>query len=149
MKGEGVGLRRLLLLIVGAGALGLGAELLLLGHYEEWTQWLPLAVLGAVLVATLLLFVRATAGMVQLFRAVMAAAAVTGVAGLVLHFTGNRAFELEMDGTMRGWPLVWHALRGATPALAPGALVQLGLLGLALTWRHPALIDDEATKRTV
>ena len=57
---EGVGLRSLLLLIVGVGAAGLSLELLLLEHYEEWTQWPPLAVLGGVLLVTVLLSVRAT-----------------------------------------------------------------------------------------
>ena len=38
-------------------------------------------------------------------------------------------------------------LRGATPALAPGAMVQLGLLGLAFTFRHPVL--ETLTTETV
>ena len=42
------GLRGLLLAIVVLGALGLIAELLLLEHYEEWTQWLPLVALACV-----------------------------------------------------------------------------------------------------
>ncbi len=44
-----------------------------------------------------------------------------------------------MDATMRGFALLWAALHGATPALAPGALAHLGLIGLATTYRHPAL----------
>jgi hypothetical protein len=32
---------------------------------------------------------------------------------------------------------------GATPALSPGAVVLLGLLGLALTYGHPALGGTE------
>ena len=63
----------------------------------------------------------------------------TGVVGIWLHFAGNRAFEVEMDASQSGWLLAWHSLRGATPALAPGAMVQLGLIGLLYTWRHPAL----------
>ena len=35
--------------------------------------------------------------------------------------------------------VVDERLTGATPALAPGAMVQLGLIGLAYTFRHPAL----------
>jgi hypothetical protein len=131
-------LRRLLLLIVLLGAVGLAAELVLLEHYDEWTQWLPLAVLALVIAAASALWLRPRRATIQAFRAVMAIALATGILGLVLHFDGNRAFELEMDGALRGWPLTWLALRGATPTLAPGALVQLALIGLALTWRHPA-----------
>ena len=32
-----------------------------------------------------------------------------------------------------------NVVSGATPTLAPGAMVELGLLGLAYTYRHPAL----------
>ena len=36
--------------------------------------------------------------------------------------------------------LLWQAIRGKTPPLlAPGALMQLGLVGLAYTYKHPAL----------
>jgi hypothetical protein len=38
-------------------------------------------------------------------------------------------------------PLLWKVMSGAAPALAPGAMVQLGLLGLIYTFRHPALIQ--------
>ena len=139
-------MRRLLLAIVALGAVGLVAELVLLEHYEEWTQWLPLAVLGVVLVAVVALWRRPVRRVVLTFRAVMLGVTATGIAGLALHFAGNRAFELEMDAQARGWLLAWHALRGATPALAPGALIQLGLLGLALTWRHPALSNGNQSE---
>ena len=134
-------LRDVLLLIVAVGTLGLAAELLLLEHYEEWTQWLPLAVLATVFVAALALWLRPVRATIVAFRAVMLVALGTGTLGLWLHFAGNREFELERDGGLAGWPLVRESLRGATPALAPGALIQLGLVGLALTWRHPALSD--------
>jgi hypothetical protein len=62
-----------------------------------------------------------------------------GVAGLVLHAKGNLEWALERDESLRGWPLIWKILRGATPLLAPGAMAQLGLLGLVFTYRHPAL----------
>ena len=137
MASTDLALRRLLLAVVVIGTIGLIADLLLLGHYEEWTQWLPLAVLGAVLAGALALWLRPTTNSLRAFRALMVATLVTGIAGLALHFAGNREFELEMDGDLRGWALVRAALRGATPALAPGAMIQLALLGLALTWRYP------------
>ena len=139
------GLRRILLLIVVVGALGLIGELWLLEHFEEWTQWLPLAMLVAVLVASALVGFGPGRGPLRIFRAVMVANLVTGAVGIWLHFTGNRAFELEMDAAQSGGLLIWHSLRGATPALAPGAMIQLGLIGLLYTWRHPALGNENET----
>jgi hypothetical protein len=40
---------------------------------------------------------------------------------------------------MKGMDLFSKVMTGAAPALAPGAMVQLGLLGLIYTFRHPAL----------
>ena len=136
------GLRRILLLIVALGALGLTAELFLLEHFEEWTQWLPFVLLGLVLAGCALAALAPRARVVRAFRWIMLATIATGVVGIWLHFTGNRAFEVEMDASQGGWLLVWHSLRGATPALAPGAMVQLGLIGLLYTWRHPALTRE-------
>jgi hypothetical protein len=64
---------------------------------------------------------------------------VAGAVGVYLHLDGNYEWALERNSSMRGGELAWEILSGATPALAPGALAQLGLLGLAFTFRHPAL----------
>jgi hypothetical protein len=48
-------------------------------------------------------------------------------------------FELEMNPSAGGTQLVWESLSGAMPALAPGTLFQLGLVGLLYTYPHPAL----------
>ncbi len=64
---------------------------------------------------------------------------VAAALGTYLHYRGNAEFEREMDDAADGLVLLWRSLRGATPALAPGALAQLGLLGLIGTYRHPAL----------
>ena len=132
-------LRRILLALVIFGAVGLLAELLLLEHFDSVTQWIPLALLVVVLGAGVAVGVRRLPGAVRFFQVVMALCVVTGVVGVFLHYQGNVEFELERDGSLRGLRLLWEAIRGATPALAPGALSQLGLLGLAYAYRHPAL----------
>ena len=132
-------LRRVLLALVMFGAVGLLAELLLLEHFESVTQWIPLALLVVVLGAAVAAGVRRVPGTVRFFQVVMALCVVVGAVGVFLHYQGNVEFELERDGSLRGLRLLWEAVRGATPALAPGALSQLGLLGLAYTYRHPAL----------
>ena len=42
---------------------------------------------------------------------------------------------MEMDPQMRGTTLVWHVLRAKSPpTLAPGSMVQLGILGLGYAY---------------
>ena len=132
-------LRKLLLALVLLGCGGLAAELFLLGHYENVWQWAPFGVLGAGIVTAIWLWLAPTRRAVRFFQGAMLLFIAAGVLGLWLHFKGNTEWELESDPAMRGMTLVWEALRGATPTLAPGALLQLGLLGLILTYRHPAL----------
>jgi hypothetical protein len=133
------GIRTLLLALVIFTAVGLVPELLLLKHYDSATQLIPFAVLLATLVSSALAWRRPTPRSVAAFRAVMWLCVLAGVAGVVLHAKGNWEWAVERDDTLHGWPLIWKILRGATPLLAPGAMAQLGLLGLVFTHRHPAL----------
>lgn len=136
---DSASLRKLLLALVLLGAAGLAAELLLLEHFESFRQWLPLLVLAGAFATGIALAARPNRATVRIFQATMLLCIAAGLLGLVLHYRGNAAFEREMDASVRGFGLFWSALRGATPALAPGALVQLGILGLIPTYRHPAL----------
>ena len=132
-------IRRFLLALVTVGAAGLIPELLLLKHYESAWQLVPLVVLVLALVASALVWRRPDPRTLNVFRIVMGLCVLAGVAGVVLHAMGNLDWALERDDTLHGWPLIWKILRGATPLLAPGAMAQLGLLGLIYTYRHPAL----------
>jgi len=140
-------MRRLLLALVGIGAAGLEVELLLLEHWDSAVQYTPLVLLGVVLIATLLVWRRPSSATVRFFQVVMALCVVAGVVGIVLHYRGNVEFELEHE-PLHGWTLFWEAIRGATPALAPGAMAQLGLLGLVYSYRHPALRRDPPAQQT-
>lgn len=132
-------LRRLLLALIVLGMAGLMAELLLLEHFEDLLQWVPLAALGVGLLLALAVWLRPGPGTLRPFQAISALYVAAGLLGVYLHLRGNLEFERESDSSLHGLPLLWEALRGATPALAPGALAQLGLLGLVLAYRHPAL----------
>jgi hypothetical protein len=136
-----ISLRQILLLLVLFGIVGLILELLLLGHTDSFNQWIPLIVMIVGLVSTLVVMFRPGYRSIRLFQWVMASFVMAGVLGLYLHFRGNVEFALERYPEMSGLSLVWKALRGATPTLAPGALAQLGLLGLVYTYKHPELSD--------
>lgn len=133
--------RRILLWLVLVTSVGLLLELLLLEHFEDPWQWLPLGILAVVLLAIPAVFRRPRRGALRAFRALMLLCVVAGAIGVVLHVKGNVEWELEQDPALRGLALFWQAIRGATPALAPGAMAQLGLVGLLFTYRHPALRD--------
>ena len=134
-------LRQLLLALVLIGIVGLEIELALLNHAESVTQWIPHVALLVGLLVTGIIQVRPTAGGLKAFQAVMAAFLVVGALGVYLHLRGNIEFALERDPSLSGLGLIWKALRGATPALAPGALAQLGLLGLLYTYKHPVVAE--------
>ena len=140
-------LRRLLLALVVAGAGGLALELLLLEHYDSPWQWAPLALLALVLLVGGAAALRPGRRLLRTFQGLMTLCAAAGVLGVYLHYRGNVEFERESDPTRSGLVLFWEAIRGATPALAPGALAQLGLLGLAVTFRHPALRSSPSDRR--
>lgn len=132
-------MRILLLGLVLLGLIGLLAELTLLEHYASVWQAVPLVALGLALGSALAVARRPSRGSVQALRLTMALLMVMGALGVWLHFDENRSFERELSSDAAGLALIWMAMRGATPLLAPGAFVQLGLLGLIVGYDHPAL----------
>ncbi len=122
--------RRWLLVVLVLGICGMGAELVLLVHYEAIDQLIPLA-LGAAGLAVLA-WVTVAPGRASLAatKAVMAGFVVSGGVGVWLHFQANAEFQRDIDPALAGLDLVWKVLQAkAPPALAPGLMVQLGLLG--------------------
>jgi hypothetical protein len=139
-------LRGALLIILVVGLVGVLLELLLLEHFEDVWQRVPVFLLSAaIIVAGWHGFDRGALS-VRALRWLMVLFIVSGAIGLFLHFDSNMQFELEMDPNMTGTPLLWASLMGAIPALAPGTMVQLGLIGLAYTLRHPALHQPNAMR---
>lgn len=130
--------RRLLLGVLVLGLVGTLTELLLLAHWDGWRQWLPLVLLGAGVVAVSAVGIAPSRATVWSLRSVMMVSLVVGAIGVWFHYRGNVEFEVEMSPEVAGWRLFAEAMTGATPALAPGAMAWIGLLGLLVTWRHPA-----------
>jgi hypothetical protein len=140
-------IRQILLALILSGTVGLGIELLLLDHAESVWQWIPFVALGGGLTSGVVVAAWPTHRTLRFLQGVMMAMVGVGLLGVYLHYRGNAEFELEMDPAVRGFGLFWRSLRGATPALAPAALVQLGLLGLVYTYGHPALRNHPRKER--
>jgi len=55
-----------------------------------------------------------------------------GFAGMAAHFNGSAEYQLELNPDMDKWELLDKILHAhAPPLLAPGMMMQMGLLGLA------------------
>jgi hypothetical protein len=138
----------MLLAIFLLGTLGAGVELLLLGHTESIWQWLPLLLIMISLVALIFHAAARRAASVRVFQVIMLLFILSGFAGFWQHYQAKVEFKLEMNPELSGINLFWETITGAAvpPVLAPGMMIQMGLLGLAYTYRHPALINS--TKRS-
>jgi hypothetical protein len=130
--------RQLLLALVFIGIVGLEVELALLRHAESFSQWIPHVTLLTGLLITAAVYFWPGPRTLRVFQVMMIVFLLVGALGVYLHYRGNVEFALERDPSLSGVHLLWKALRGASPALAPGALAQLGLLGLLYVYRHPA-----------
>lgn len=134
-------IRGILLIIFLLGALGAGAELLLVGHTESLWQLTPLLLILISLAVIVCYAVIRWAAILRLFQITMILFVVSGIAGILLHYQGKKEFKLETNPDLGGMELFWAAIEGAAvpPVLAPGVMIQMGLLGLAYTYRHPRL----------
>ena len=132
-------LRRLLVGLLLVGLAGTATDLLLLAHYGDAWQLIPLVIVGIAALAA----IGVAAGRpvppvvaIRLFQATMLLLIVSGAAGMVLHYRANMEFKLEMDPSLSGFALFSSVIRAkAPPSLAPGTLALLGLLGLACGYR--------------
>lgn len=132
-------LRSLLLAVLLFGVLGTLAELYLLEHYEDWRQLVPLLLLGVAAPVIARCWAIPSAATLRALQGLMLLLVIVGALGVYQHYTGNAEFELEMYPSRAGFELFWESLKGATPTLAPASLSWLGLIGLAYSFRHPAL----------
>jgi hypothetical protein len=111
----------------------------------------PLALLAIGLIVCFALLLGPSRARVRAVQVVAVAQVLAGLVGIFLHIRSNVEFELELRPGVGGWPLVIETLRGAIPALAPGSMAQLGLLGLLVCFRHPAVTgsgDDSFNQET-
>lgn len=139
-------LRRGLLVLLLIGAVGLVGELVLLEHYEDQTQLIPFGLLVATMMATGWHWWAYDRRSLRVFQAVMLLLIIAGPVGIYLHVSGNYEMEREFDPSLLGLDLWMEVIRGEAPSLAPGTLVQFGLLGLLYAYRHPLLSSTDTTR---
>ena len=142
-------LRRLVLIVLTVGIVGVGLELVLLDHMEDNWQWAPIVLLAAGLPVSIWLILSPGFAIIRAYQVLMGLFVLSGFVGQWLHYQGNVEFELEMYPSREGLELVWEALGGAYPALAPGTMTLLGLLGLVACLRHPALNSKPVSIKTM
>jgi hypothetical protein len=131
-------LRRFLLALLVLGLGGVGVELLALAHYEDSWQFAPLVLIALAFVVIGWHLFDGSHATVRVLRVVMVMFIVAGALGIFFHYRGNLEFQLEIDPSQDHWSLFKKVIRAhSPPALAPGVMAQLGLLGLAYTYRYP------------
>lgn len=138
----------LILLVFLLGMAGTAAELLLISHTEDPWQWSPLALFAVSLMLLGWHAASRSAASLRAWQAVMLLFILSGGIGFWLHLQAKIEFQQEVNPSLAGVALYRKALESVSPpALAPGMMVQLGLLGLAFAWRHPAFGHQDSTHR--
>jgi hypothetical protein len=131
-------IRRVLLIILIIGLAGTTTELLLLQHDEGVAQFIPLALIAVAFPAILWHTLDQGRVSLRVFQITMVLFIVAGVAGMWFHYQANVEFQREVDPSIAGRALIIKAITAkAPPALAPGSMSQLGLIGLAYAYRYP------------
>jgi hypothetical protein len=131
--------RRGILAVLAFGCVGLLAELVLLEHYAEWYQLPPLVLCTLTLASIVWHWTSSGATSVRALQISGLMLVVAGVVGIGLHFGANYD-DLRADEPLLAGLDFWKSVvKGEHPTLAPGTLVQFGLLALLYSYKHPAL----------
>lgn len=141
-------LRRGLLALLALGCAGTLTELILLEHYEEWQQLIPLGLLAVTLLVIVWNWIAGTRQSLRVLQVVMLLMIVAGAVGVFFHLGGNYEFERELEPDLVGLPFWKEVIRGAAPTLAPGTMLQFGLIGLLYAYRHPLLNSSNNPKNS-
>jgi hypothetical protein len=135
--------RRGLLGLLTLGTIGMLVELWLVEHFDDANQVIPVTIGTIGLVSIVGVLARPNAFTVRALQFVMLCYAGAGIIGISMHYQSNVIAQHGANPALTGAPLFWQVVRSpAPPALSPGILVQLALLGLLSTYRHPVLSGE-------
>jgi hypothetical protein len=125
---------RVLLFILALGLLGTLGELLLLRHWGGVRELIPFVLVVVALPVLVWYLASESPSSRRTLQATMVAFLLAGILGSWFHFTANIGYEQESNPGLALGPVVRLAIGGSTPTLAPGALIELGLVGLLLAF---------------
>lgn len=144
-RSTSAGIRRLLLLLLSFGIATTTVDLMLLDHHEDVRQYAPLVLNGLAIITIIWHVASGSATSLRVLQMLMVFFVLAAVLGVTFHYQGNLEFQLEINPEQPSWDLFTKVIRAkAPPLLAPGAMAQLGFLGLIYTYRHPALTPVSA-----
>ena len=128
-------LRRFALALCLLGVVTTPIELVLMQHYNTKDQIMPFVFLGLAAIGVAAAWFRPNAKVLRGVRVLMVLVVLGSGIGVFEHLKAN-----YRDATRGGVVpnLIELVLTGVAPLLAPGILAQVGLLGLAFTYKHPA-----------
>jgi hypothetical protein len=131
-----VGMLRLWILgVLVLGLLGTVVELVLLSHYEQPVQLVPVVLIVLALIVLAWHVMGHSAASLRVLMGLMILFVLAGFAGFAAHFYGSAEFQLDLEPSLSTWELLEKVMRAkAPPLLAPGMMMQLGLLGLAYVY---------------
>jgi hypothetical protein len=138
-NGKFARMRSMVLMILVSGLMVTGTELMLHEHFEDSWQLVPLGLIAIALLTFAWHGLMPGPASVRAIQAVMTLCVAAGFTGIVLHYRANAEFARELDPSATDFALFKQAMMGGAPALAPGAMIMLGLLGLVYAHRHPRL----------
>jgi hypothetical protein len=128
-------LRLWVLGVLALGLIGTVTELILLEHYEQALQFVPLVLIVLAVVVLAWHMLQPGTGSLRALQIVMALFVLAGFAGMAAHFNGSAEYQLELNPDMSTWELLEKILHAkAPPLLAPGMMLWMGLLGLAYAY---------------
>jgi hypothetical protein len=127
------------MIILVMGLAGTGVELVLLKHTDGYLQLAPVLLNVVALLVIAWYGVQRSGTVLRVLQVVMGFFLVSGAVGVFLHLSANVRDARESNPSVGGRELWAEAATGAIPMLAPGTMVQLALVGLAFTFRHPLI----------
>ncbi len=135
-------LRRFLLVMTVMLFGGAVVELWLVEHTEDTLQFIPFVLCGLGTLAALAALVRPRRATLWALRSSMVLVACGSLLGVYLHLDGNIGFQKEVSPNAPAGEILWGALGGGNPLLAPGILVVAAALALASTYRQATEGED-------
>jgi hypothetical protein len=141
--------RASLLGIVLFGLVGMIVELVFLRHTEGALEILPIALMLAALAVLIWNALRKTEVSRGILLTIMAGLVVSGLVGVWLHYDANVGYERDSNPGAATEEVYRKAVMGATPTLAPGAMIELGLIGMLFALLRPTTTEAQRASKGV